>query len=79
MRLMPWDWLTCLLVTAPGGSPEMIWISLALNHDVETVTTGHLMRLMIINLLLPLLVSLGRYIDGQVDGRSSHSNIIENA
>jgi len=79
MRLMPWDWLTCLLVTAPGGSPEMIWISLALNHDVETVTTGHLMRLMIINLMLPLLVSLGRYIDGQVDGRSNHSKIIENA
>lgn len=56
--LTPWDWLTCLLVTAPGGSPEMIWIALALNHDVEVVTAGHLLRLIAINLSLPVLVSL---------------------
>nr|WP_277879955.1 AbrB family transcriptional regulator [Leptolyngbya sp. FACHB-36] len=56
--LTPWDWLTCLLVSAPGGSPEMIWIALALHHDVEIVTAGHLVRLLTINLSLPLLVSL---------------------
>jgi hypothetical protein len=55
--LTSWDWLTCLLVTAPGGSPEMIWIALALNHNVEVVTAGHLIRLMAINLLLPALVA----------------------
>jgi len=56
--LTPWDWLTCLLVTAPGGSPEMIWIALTLNQDVELVTTGHLVRLIAINALLPTIVSL---------------------
>lgn len=61
--LTSWDWLTCLLVTAPGGSPEMIWIALALDHDVEIVTAGHLIRLLAINLSLPLLVSLGGSLD----------------
>lgn len=56
--LTRWDWLTCLLVTAPGGSPEMIWIALTLNQDVEIVTAGHLIRLIAINALLPLLVTL---------------------
>jgi uncharacterized protein len=56
--LTDWDWLTCLLVTAPGGSPEMIWIALALNHNIEIVTAGHLIRLLLLNLSLPVLVSL---------------------
>lgn len=54
--LTSWDWLTCLLVTAPGGSPEMIWIALTLNQDVELVTIGHLIRLIAINALLPLII-----------------------
>jgi uncharacterized protein len=58
MLLTSWDWLTCLLVTAPGGSPEMILIALTANRDVEIVTTGHLVRLVAINLFLPVLVSL---------------------
>lgn len=57
MLITPWDWLTCLLVTAPGGSPEMIWIALALHHNVEVVTVGHIVRLLAINLCLPLLVA----------------------
>ncbi|HEY9691044.1 MAG TPA: AbrB family transcriptional regulator [Oculatellaceae cyanobacterium] len=61
MVFTPWDWLTCLLVTSPGGSPEMILISLALHRNVEIVTTGHLVRLMAINFSLPVLVSLVRY------------------
>lgn len=56
--LTSWDWLTCLLVTAPGGSPEMIWIALTLNQDVEIVTAGHLIRLVAINLLLPVMLSM---------------------
>lgn len=56
--ITPWDWLTCLLVTAPGGSPEMIWLALSLHQDVEIVTLGHLVRLILINFSLPFLVSL---------------------
>lgn len=52
-----WDWLTCLLVTAPGGSPEMILIALTLHQNVEVVTIGHLVRLLFINLFLPAIVS----------------------
>ncbi|MEB3181090.1 MAG: AbrB family transcriptional regulator, partial [Nostocaceae cyanobacterium] len=47
---------TCLLMVAPGGSPEMILISLVLDHNVETVTAAHLVRLTAINLYLPLLL-----------------------
>lgn len=64
--LTDWDWLTCLLVAAPGGSPEMILIALTLHHDVEVVTTGHLVRLLTINLLLPGLISLASYLDDRV-------------
>jgi membrane AbrB-like protein len=63
MLLTSWDWLTCLLVTAPGGAPEMILAALALHHNVETVTTGHLVRLMAINASLPLWVWLFRTLD----------------
>jgi membrane AbrB-like protein len=54
--LTNWDWLTCLLMVAPGGSPEMILISLVLNHNVETVTASHIIRLIAINLYLPILL-----------------------
>jgi hypothetical protein len=63
MLLTSWDGLTCLLVTAPGGSPEMIWIALGLDRNVEIVTAGHLVRLIAINVSLPILVSLARYLD----------------
>lgn len=66
MQLTSWDWLTCLLVTAPGGSAEMILVSLALNHHVEIVTTGHLVRLIAINSSLPLWVFLFRRLDEQL-------------
>ncbi len=63
MWISPWDWLTCLLVTSPGGSPEMILISLALHHNIEIVTAGHLVRLMTINICLPALVSFICYLE----------------
>ncbi|XGV98342.1 MAG: AbrB family transcriptional regulator [Leptolyngbya sp. BL-A-14] len=56
--LTAWSWLTCLLVTAPGGSPEMIWLALTLHQETEIVTAGHLVRLLAINASLPLLVSV---------------------
>ncbi len=61
--LTPWDWLTCILVTAPGGSTEMILVALALNHNVEIVTAGHLVRLIALNTSLPLWLLLFRYLD----------------
>lgn len=64
--LTPWDWLTCLLIAAPGGSPEMIWIALSLQHDVELVTTSHLVRLLVINLSLPGLIWLASYVDSRL-------------
>lgn len=63
MQLTSWDWLTCLLVTAPGGSAEMILVSLALNHNVEIVTAGHLVRLIAINSSLPLWLFLFHRLD----------------
>ncbi|MBW4633634.1 MAG: AbrB family transcriptional regulator [Iphinoe sp. HA4291-MV1] len=65
MELTSWDWLTCLLVTAPGGSAEMILVALALHHNIEIVTAGHLIRLLAINSSLPLWVFLFRRFDSQ--------------
>ncbi|MBD1870311.1 AbrB family transcriptional regulator [Cyanobacteria bacterium FACHB-471] len=56
--LTGWNWLTCVLVTAPGGSPEMIWIALTLHQDTDVVTAAHVIRLLTINLSLPLLLAL---------------------
>jgi len=63
MFLTPWDWLTCILVTAPGGSAEMILVSLSLNHNVEIVTAGHLIRLIALNLSLPMWLLFFRYLE----------------
>jgi hypothetical protein len=63
MQLTSWDWLTCLLVTAPGGSAEIILVALTLNHNVEIVTAGHVVRLIAINISLPIWVFLFRHLD----------------
>ncbi len=63
VHLTSWDWLTCLLVTAPGGSAEMILVALALNHNVEIVAAGHLVRLTAINSSLPIWLFLFRRFD----------------
>ncbi len=60
MSLTNWDWLTCLLVTAPGGAAEMILVALAIDHNVEIVTAGHLVRLIAINSSLPIWLYLFR-------------------
>jgi hypothetical protein len=77
MFLTPWDWLTCLLVTSPGGSPEMIFISLALHHNVEIVTAGHLVRLMAINLSLPALVSFVYYLERSSTEKQHRDRVVE--
>ncbi len=66
MQLTSWDWLTCMLVTAPGGAAEMILVALTLNHNVEVVTVGHLVRLIAINSSLPIWVFLFRRLDRQL-------------
>ena len=66
MQLTSWDWLTCMLVTAPGGAAEMILVALTLNHNVEVVTVGHLVRLIAINSSLPVWVFLFRRLDRQL-------------
>lgn len=63
MMITPWDWLTCLLITSPGGSPEMIWMALVLDRNVELVTAGHLVRLIVLNLVLPLMITGAAAID----------------
>lgn len=72
--LTPWDWLTCMLVTAPGGAPEMILVALAFHHDVEIVTTGHLVRLIAINGFLPVWVFLFRYLDRHLPSSSRNQS-----
>lgn len=61
--LTPWDWLTCILVTAPGGSAEMVLVALSLHHNVEVVTAGHLIRLIALNVSLPLWLLFFRYLE----------------
>ncbi|ELS00816.1 membrane protein AbrB duplication [Xenococcus sp. PCC 7305] len=56
-----WDWITCILMTAPGGSTEMILVALALDHNPEIVTIAHSVRLMALNLSLPLWIFLFQY------------------
>ncbi|NER29197.1 MAG: AbrB family transcriptional regulator [Symploca sp. SIO1C4] len=63
MSVTPWDWLTCMLLTAPGGSTEMILVALALNHNAEIVAVAHVVRLIALNLSLPLWVFLFQYFD----------------
>ena len=63
MLFTSWDWLSCMLVTAPGGSAEMVLVALSLNHDVEIVTAGHLMRLIALNASLPLWLMFFRYLE----------------
>ncbi|PLZ71362.1 AbrB family transcriptional regulator, partial [Fischerella thermalis] len=65
MQLTSWDWLTCLLVTAPGGSAEIILVALTLDHNVEIVTAGHVVRLIAINSFLPIGIFLFRYLDNK--------------
>lgn len=61
-----WDWLTCMLITAPGGSTEMILVALALDRNPEIVTVAHTVRLMALNLSLPLWIFLFRSWEGKV-------------
>ncbi|BAU10973.1 membrane protein AbrB duplication [Leptolyngbya sp. NIES-3755] len=60
-RLTHLSWLSCLLMAAPGGSPEMIAIALTLQQDPEIITIAHIIRLLTINLSLPILLGFAAY------------------
>lgn len=76
-QLTPWDWLTCILVTAPGGAPEMILVSLALDRNVEIVTAGHLVRLIGLNASLPAWIFLIDYLERRLSGANTSNNAAE--
>jgi uncharacterized protein len=71
-QLTSWDWLTCILVTAPGGAPEMILVSLALDRNVEIVT-GHLVRLIGLNVSLPAWIFLISYLERRLAKTDANS------
>ncbi len=57
-QLTQLSWLSCLLMAAPGGSPEMIAIAISIQQDPEIITIAHVIRLLTINLSLPILLGL---------------------
>jgi membrane AbrB-like protein len=71
-QLTDWGWLTSVLVTAPGGAPEMIVLALALQQDVEIVTTGQILRQLAINGLLPFWIMLFRVMESRYRHKHSH-------
>lgn len=63
MQVTGWDWLTCVLVTAPGGAAELVLVALTLNHHVEIVTASQVIRLIAINCMIPVWFALVRRFD----------------
>ncbi|NEQ28077.1 MAG: AbrB family transcriptional regulator, partial [Microcoleus sp. SIO2G3] len=63
MQVTRWDWLTCVLVAAPGGAAELVLVALTLNHHVELVTAGQVIRLISINCAIPIWFTLVRRFD----------------
>ncbi|MBI4783416.1 MAG: AbrB family transcriptional regulator [Oscillatoriophycideae cyanobacterium NC_groundwater_1537_Pr4_S-0.65um_50_18] len=66
MQVTGWDWLTCVLVAAPGGAAELVLVALTLNHHVELVTAGQVIRLIAINCAIPIWFTLVRRLDRSV-------------
>ena len=61
--LTPWSLLTCLLITAPGGAPEMIVVAAATSpEDLQLVVFAQLSRQIAVNALMPLWLRIfGRF------------------
>ncbi|QVQ52369.1 AbrB family transcriptional regulator [Spiractinospora alimapuensis] len=56
----PWSFLTCLLIVAPGGAPEMVVIAAAVDADLHVVVLAQILRQLAINGALPLWIALFR-------------------
>lgn len=56
--LSPWSFLTCVLMTAPGGAPEMIVLAAATPSEVHLVVITQLIRQMAVNMLMPVWIRI---------------------
>lgn len=54
----PWPFLTCLLMVAPGGAPEMVVIAAATNSELPLVLAAQTGRQVLVNALMPVWVRL---------------------
>lgn len=57
------DWLTSILMTAPGGAAEIMVFALVLPVNVELVTLSQLTRQLIINLFLPMWINFFAWLE----------------
>lgn len=59
----PWSLLTCLLIMAPGGAPEMIVVAAATSpEDLQLVVFAQLSRQIAVNALMPVWLRIfGRF------------------
>jgi membrane AbrB-like protein len=58
--LTPWSFLTCVLMTAPGGAPEMIVLAAASPSDLHLVVIAQMSRQIAVNVLMPLWLRIFR-------------------
>jgi uncharacterized protein len=57
----PFSLLTCLLVTAPGGAPEMIVVAAATSpENLQLVVVAQLLRQIAVNALMPVWIRIFR-------------------
>lgn len=54
----PWPFLTCLLMVAPGGAPEMVVIAAATDSHLPLVLAAQTGRQVLVNLLMPVWLRL---------------------
>jgi membrane AbrB-like protein len=54
----PWSFLTCLLMVAPGGAPEMVVIAAATGSELTLVLAAQTGRQVIVNVLMPVWIRL---------------------
>ena len=58
--LTPWSFLTCVLMMAPGGAPEMIVLAAATPSELHLVVIAQMARQIAVNALMPLWLRLFR-------------------
>jgi len=56
--LSPWSFLTCLLMVAPGGAPEMVVIAAATGDELTLVLAAQTGRQVLVNVLMPVWIRL---------------------
>ena len=58
--LTPWSFLTCVLMMAPGGAPEMIVLAAATPSELHLVVIAQMARQIAVNALMPVWLKLFR-------------------